>query len=120
MFSNLAEHDTNFSKTNIELYHIACQQFYKLIVDSFEQKTYLQNQSNALLKHLERWFITYSFALRKYYTHTNPSNQKIQSINVDAQRVLALPFMIHIKRKYFLKLIIFNIKTIFIRLKVLK
>ena len=120
MFSQLTEHDNNFSKTNIELYYIACQQFYKIIVASFEQRVYIQNHSNALLKHLERWFITYSFALRKYYTHTSPDNQKIKSINGDAEKVLALPFMVHIKKRYFLKLAIFKIKSVLIQLRLLK
>ena len=120
MFSQLTEHDNNFSKTNIELYYIACQQFYKIIVDSFEQKAYIQNHSNALLKHLERWFITYSFALRKYYTHTSPDNQKIKSINADAKKVLALHFMEPVRKRYFLKLVIFKIKSVLIQLRILK
>lgn len=120
MFSNLAEHDTNFSKTNIELYYKASVEFYNLIINSFKQNAYVQKNENALLKHLERWFITYSFALRKYYTHKMPDKQKIKMINIESQKVLALPFMAHLKMRYLMKLAIFKIKSILINLNLLK
>ncbi len=120
MYSQLTEHDNNFSKNNIDLYYIACQEFYKLITSSFDQKAYIKNGENALLKHLERWFITYSFALRKYYTHTSPDEQKIKSINADAKKALALPFMQQVRNRYFLKLTIFKIKSVLIQLGLLK
>ena len=120
MYSSLTEHDNNFSKSNIELYHTASCNFYQLIVDSFEQKAYIQNHSNALTKHLERWFITYSFALRKYYTFKTPDRKKIEFINSDAKKVLELPFMVQVKKRYFLKLFIFKIKTTLIKLGLFK
>jgi len=120
MFSQLTEHDNNFSKTNIDLYYIACQEFYRLITLSFDPKAYIQNGENALLKHLERWFITYSFALRKYYTHNSPDEQKINSINANAKKVLALPFMQQVRIRYFLKLAIFKLKSVLIQLRLLK
>ena len=120
MFSNLAEHDANFSKTNIELYYIACKEFYNLIINTFEKKAYFQNNENALIKHLERWFITYSFALRKYYTHTDPDKQKIENINIESQKVLTLPFMRDVRSRYFMKFVIFKTKSVLINLNLLK
>lgn len=120
MFSQLTEHDNNFSKTNIDLYYIACQEFYRLIISSFDEKAYIQLGENALLKHLERWFITYSFALKKYYTHSSPDEQKIKSIKADAKKVLALPFMQQVRNRYYLKLAIFNLKSVLIQLRLLK
>ena len=120
MYSQLTEHDNNFSKTNIDLYYIACQEFYRLITSSFDEKAYIQSGENALLKHLERWFITYSFALRKYYTHSSLDEKKIKSINADAKKVLALPFMQQVRNRYYLKLAIFNLKSVLIQLRLFK
>lgn len=120
MFSNLAEHDANFSKTNIELYYKACVEFYNLVINSFKQNAYIRKNENALLKHLERWFITYSFALRKYYTHTMPDNPKIKIINSESQKVLAMPFMAQLKIRYLIKLTVFKIKSILIKSNLLK
>jgi glycosyltransferase involved in cell wall biosynthesis len=116
MFSSLTDHNNNFSKNNLELYFIACEQFHRQVVGYFEAKMYIQGGSNALLKHLERWFITYSFALRKYYTHISPDNEKIKMVNSDAQKVLSLPFMVNVKKKYYQKLAIFKVKSIMIKL----
>ena len=120
MFSYLVAHDNNFSKSNIDLYLVACKGFYNLITSSIKSNVYIKNNANALKRHLERWFITYSFTLRKYYTYYLPEVDMIASINENAKKTLALPFMKTVKKRYFLKLAIFKIKNALIKLNIIK
>lgn len=110
MFSHLTSHDNNFSKSNINFYYPACIHFYNLIIASVKKEAYIMNGENALLKHLERWFITGMFSLRKYFTYQNKRKDTIKQINFESGRILELPFMRHLKYKYYLKLMIFNLK----------
>ncbi len=110
MFSQLIAHDNNFSKGNINLYYNACTQFFNLINSSLKKECYIKNGDNALVKHLDRWFITATFSLRKYFTYQNKNREIITQINLESAKVLQLPFMQHTRIKYFLKLIIFNLK----------
>src|SRR5207237_5122140 len=71
MYSELFIHDKNFSKSNFELYYIACKGFYKLITDNFEPTVYNKGGMDALKQHLEEWFISNSFNLMKYFTYEN-------------------------------------------------
>ncbi|MEO6230448.1 MAG: glycosyltransferase family 2 protein [Ferruginibacter sp.] len=110
MYSELTAHENNFSKTNIALYYVACNEFYKLINKSVEKKYYFKNGENALIKHLERWFITYSFSLRKFYTYQNKDQTKITEVNIESKKILDLKYMSGVKLKYLLKLTVFKLK----------
>ena len=120
MYSELTAHENNFSKTNIALYYVACNEFYNLISKSVEKKHYIKNGENALIQHLERWFITYSFSLRKFYTYQNKDQTKIEEINIESKKILNLKYLRSVKVKYLLKLIAFKLKEPLILLRIMK
>lgn len=110
MFSEITTHEQNFSKGNIELYSIACKQFYNLISKTVDKNFYIKDGQNIIIKHLDRWFIVAMFSLRKYYTYQNPKKEVIKKIDLESKTILELDFMKHIKIHYYIKLIIFNLK----------
>lgn len=110
MFSEITTHENNFSKGNIELYSIACKQFYNLITNAVHKNLYTKDGHNILIKHLDRWFIVAMFSLRKYYTYQNPKKEVIKQIDLESKTILELDFMKHMKIHYYFKLMIFNLK----------
>lgn len=120
MYSQLTSHDSNFSKSNIDLYYVACKEFYELISRSFKKDFYIKNGEDALHMHLEMWFITNFFALRKYFTFISKNNFVINQIDLESSKILKLPFMKTTRTKFFFKLIIFNLKKPFFFLNILR
>ena len=120
MFSQLVSHDANFSKSNIELYYIACVEFYQTISKSVPEELYVKNNENALVMHLVRWFVTYSFSLRKYFTYQNPDSSKIKEVALAEKKVMQLSYMKKARKKYFLKIFAFYVKKPLIFLGVMR
>ncbi|WP_207515590.1 glycosyltransferase [Longitalea luteola] len=110
VFSNLYAHDSNFSKSNFELYYIGCKEFYRLITEKFKQNVYQKNGVDALMKHLGGWFIANSFALRKYFTYNNKNSRFVEDVAKNSAKILELPFMQRFYPRYVFKLIIFYFK----------
>ncbi|CAN5561642.1 hypothetical protein BH11BAC3_BH11BAC3_41130 [soil metagenome] len=120
MYSELTAHENNFSKSNIALYYVACNKFYDLISQSVAKDHYVKNGENALIKHLERWFITYSFSLRKFYTYQNKDRSKITEVDIESKKILQLKYMSSVKLKYLFKFIVFNLKRPLIALGIMQ
>lgn len=110
MYSSLSSHETNFSKSNYHLYYVACLEFYKFMTNSFDKSFYIKGNENALIKHLNAWYIAISFNLRKYFTYTSRNAQTLREIHSFSKEILKLPFMKHLTIRYYLKLIVFSIK----------
>ena len=120
MYSTLTSHDNNFSKSNLVLYFNACNGFYKLITIKILHDQYINYGDNALIKHLERWFIVAVFSLRKYFTYNNHQQSILRQLNIESNNILRLPFMKHLWLKYYIKLFVFNLKRPLYFLKVLQ
>lgn len=112
MYSELTAHDNNFSKGNIHLYYISCIQFYDLITKNAKQELYIINGENALIQHLDRWFLVAMFSLKKYFTYYRKEAVTISQIALESKKILHLSFMKHLRVRFYLKLLIFNLKKI--------
>jgi glycosyltransferase involved in cell wall biosynthesis len=120
VYSEFSSHAANFSKANFELYYIGCEKFYTLITGNFQESAYRKGRENALVRHLEVWFITMAFNLRKFYAHHKKDEDNFNNASVSLSKILALPFMKGIYPKYIFKRIIFYIKYPFYQLGILK
>ncbi len=120
MYSKLTSHDSNFSKDNINSYYIACLQFYKLVTGSVKKDIYIKDSEDALIKHLDKWFISNMFNLRKYFTYKSKRKDGVEQINSTAKKILQLDFMRHLRTKYYIKLIIFYLKKPLYLLNILR
>ncbi len=120
MYSELTMHDNNFSKANFNLYYLGCIGFHKLITSSFDKNFYVKGSSDSLKKHLDNWFISNSFGLRKYFTYKKKDTNLVRDIDTFSKKMLNLSFMKHLSVKYYLKLLIFNLKKPFYLLKFLR
>lgn len=112
MFSSLTQHEGNFSKSNLQLYYIACTEFFKLISNSLDKTYYVKGPDDALQAHLGRWFITFSFALRRHFSLVDKSKEKLECLKLETKKLLMLPFMKKFRVRFSLKLLIFNIKML--------
>ncbi|GAB3012384.1 hypothetical protein GCM10027051_14160 [Niabella terrae] len=110
MFSHLNKHDSNFSKTNLELYYTACSSFVDLIQESFPESSYIKNGANVIEIHLREWFIVNMFVLKKYFAITNPDPIKFNEVDQIAKRILSIPIMRKNVVCYYLKQAIFKLK----------
>lgn len=110
MFGAFTSHENNFSKGNIDLYFLACTQFYSLITGKVKKDLYIKNGENALVMHLQKWFIISMFSLRKHFTYANKQGLVVNKINIESRRIMTLNFMKSIKMRYYAKLIIFYFK----------
>jgi glycosyltransferase involved in cell wall biosynthesis len=110
MYSHIQLHDKNFSKSNFELYFIGCKEFYRLMTQQFAPPVYQKNGADALLLHLEKWFLSNSFALRKYFTYNSRNRLAVKDIADNSGKILALPFMRRFNSAYLSKLIKFYLK----------
>lgn len=119
MYSEIVSHENNFSKGNIDLYFVACHQFFDLITKVGNKNFYEKNGNNILIKHLNRWFIVAIFSLRKYYTYSNKKNEIIKQLDQETEKILALDYMKQLRPRYYLKLLIFNIKRPLYQYKIL-
>ncbi len=113
IYGHLTSHKQNFSKRNLNLYQVGCEGFFKLISNSLDEKMYVKWKQNALIMHLENWFITNSFSLRYYFTYLQKDEEAIHEINSFSAMILQLEFMRSVKMKYYFKLVKFYIKRPF-------
>ncbi|ANH80766.1 hypothetical protein A8C56_07030 [Niabella ginsenosidivorans] len=120
MFSHLNKHDSNFSKSNFNLYYIAGTRFIALMTKAFPEEFYIKNGENAIAKHLKKWFITNIFILKKYFTITNPNPEKAKEVDQLAHNLLKLSLIKKFKTLYTFKLIVFNIKKCLKKVGILK
>lgn len=120
MFSHLNKHDTNFSKSNFELYYIAAREFSSLITNSFPKNYYEKQSGNALKAHLKEWFITNIFVLKRYFSISNPNQEKEKAVNQLTADLLLIPLFKEFQFAYYKKLITFAIKRPFRKMGVLK
>jgi len=117
MFSTLTSHDSNFSKTNFDYYYIACVGFYKMMTNQVTMPLNEQGLKNIILTHLEHWFISNIFNLKRYYSVKNIDKNKIELINGVAHKIMSLHFMRKIRFRYFIKQVFFKSKLV---LKIVK
>lgn len=110
MYSHLTAHDNNFSKGNIHLYYTACKEFYDLISKRVRKEIYIKNGDDALLRHIERWFLVGMFSLKNYYTYKNKNKERLLEIKQEANKILDLYFMRSSRFRYYKKLLVFNLK----------
>ena len=108
MFSSLTSHNANFSKSHFESYLLGCKGFYSIFYNlkSVKKKEVLQ----VILKHLEVWFISCVFNLKKYYTVKKPDQNLVKQINEFADEILKLDFMRKFKLRFQAKELIFHVK----------
>lgn len=110
MYIFLNSHDDNFSKSNFELYYTGCIGFYNTVTKKVDEKSLIRNNKNALLLHLYNWFIVTTFAQRRYFTKLRPDKTMINEIEEFSHRILQLPFMKKVRRKFYFKKLVFNLK----------
>lgn len=110
MFSTLTSHNTNFSKSNIFYYQIGCKGFYETLINFYKNTARFKYIKRALNKHLQTWFITSIFTLKKHYTVVNKNDNLLHEIIYCANSILQLHFMHRNKFKYNLKSFIFFVK----------
>jgi glycosyltransferase involved in cell wall biosynthesis len=121
VYSEFAVHAANFSKINpnFDYYYIACREFYALITRNFPLVAYAKGRNNALIRHLEVWFIAMTFNLRRFYAHGKKDQESFKRASASLSKILTLPFMKGIYPKYLAKRIIFYLKYPLYRLGVL-
>jgi len=120
MYSNITFHDSNFSKSNFELYYNGCKGFYEIMSQNMDSRYWLHNGKNVLLIHLKNWFIINSFNLRKYFSFTSPNPSAIKDIDYYSKKILDLPFMYPVRKLYYSKLFVFYLKYPFFLLRIIK
>lgn len=108
MYSDLTQHEDNFSKLNFEMYVNGCDGFYKSLTKFFGQAGFKEDKL-ALERHLNKWFITCIFNLKRYYT-IRKNKAILLQVDSCAKRILSFPFMKGIRARYYAKLLILNIK----------
>jgi hypothetical protein len=117
MFSTLTSHDSNFSKFNFNYYKIGCKGFFDTLNTYSKNNRNYEKQKKVILKHIENWFISTFFTLKKYYTKNLDDNEKLTELNEYAEEVLCFSFMRGVRVKFLLKNIIFHLKEKFNLLK---
>jgi glycosyltransferase involved in cell wall biosynthesis len=110
MYSEFSSHPANFSKTNFDLYYTGCKEFYTLMTGSFPPAAYHKGSDNALIRHLEVWFIAMAFNLRRFYAHGKKDPTGFKAAAASLSKILTLPFMRHLYPRYLAKKIMFYIK----------
>jgi glycosyltransferase involved in cell wall biosynthesis len=116
MFSDVAMHDTNFSKFNFDYYVSGCKGFYNLMANTGIRSGEKSRNKKAAIRYLHKWFIDSFFNLKKYYG-VNRNPEILKQINKCAGQILGLPYMKPVCPKYKAKSIILWIK---LRLKIVK
>jgi glycosyltransferase involved in cell wall biosynthesis len=112
MYSSINSHQSNFSKSNIEVYYKSCKGFYDLISDLKNVSKNGQHHK-ILIKHLNRWFITSMFNLRKHFSSKgNKDIEMVRKIDEVSLKIMKLPFMKTVIPKYYFKISIFTCKKI--------
>lgn len=116
MFSDVAMHDSNFSKFNFEYYFSGCKGFYNLMANTGSGSREMSRNKKATVRYLHKWFIDSFFNLKKYYG-VNRNSELLKQINKCAGQILDLPYMKPVCPKYKVKSIILWIK---LKLKIVK
>jgi GT2 family glycosyltransferase len=117
IYSHLSSHDSNFSKSNFDLYYTACKAFYKLMTENFNESAYVKDGVDALALHLRVWFISNTFNIKRYFSHVRKDKEIHQTASVSLRKILDLPFMRSIYPRYIFKLIMFYVKYPFYRIR---
>ncbi len=115
MFSTLSHHDSNFSKTNLDLYYIGCKSFYEFLTAKLDKAYYIRGNQNAIINHLNVWFVIIIFNLLNFYTYKNYSAQKISEIQELSLKIKKLEFMKSVNYIYYKKYFQFKLKQFFKR-----
>src|SRR5690606_32156078 len=92
MYSILNIHDSNFSKTNFDLYKKGCLGFYETMISFFKKNNISLNKSNVVVKHLGTWLISNVFYLKKYFSIKSKDVKKIIEIDRCANEILEFEF----------------------------
>jgi hypothetical protein len=119
MYSAFSSHVNNYSKANFDAFYIGCKEFYALITGAFSPEAYIKGRDNALVRHLEVWFIAMTFNLRRFYTYAKKDPESFRRATKSLSKILTLPFMRGIYPKYLAKRVIFYIKYPFYRTGIL-
>ncbi len=109
MYSSLSSHDTNFSKFNFNYYTTGCKGFYETMHSFAITKTAGYKIENAVTEHLNTWFISCMFNLKKYYT-VHKNLEMLQQVNHCCKEILDFKFMRSLKPHYYIKNLVFTIK----------
>jgi len=102
MYSSLTQHDNNFSKLNFETYVKGCKEFHANIIGFIIEKKLNNNSKAAVIKHLNTWFISSVFNLKRYYT-IKGDKKMLSEVNDYAKRILSFSFMMNVRGKYLFK-----------------
>lgn len=109
MYSNVTFHAANFSKTNFEFYIKGCEGFYNFLTEFSKGLQNSRKADRAIKKHLEAWFISNTFNLKKYYS-LNRNKKMLQEVDIYAKKIISFAFMRKITTKFYLKTFIFYFK----------
>lgn len=112
MYSTLTSHDTNFSKTNLDLYIKGCVGFYDTMCHKMSPDNFSLKQK-VVIRHLEGWFISVVSSLKRYYYIIHPDKEKQAEIRAFSRQIAELEFMKGVKLRLFLKTLIFKGKLWF-------
>ena len=66
MYSSLTLHENNFSKANFASYAKGCEGFYTTLINFCKATNHYNKSRKAIQKHLNKWFISEFFSLKKY------------------------------------------------------
>ncbi|QEC65955.1 glycosyltransferase family 2 protein [Panacibacter ginsenosidivorans] len=110
IYSSHNLHENNYSKGNFDSYYNGCVGFYNLLSQYFKERGEFIHIQHVIHLHLEQWFISMSFSLRKYF-YKQKNRNKLQEIDNFSKQILTLNFMKRSRAKYQIKKIIFNIKV---------
>jgi glycosyltransferase involved in cell wall biosynthesis len=116
MYSHMTFHENNFSKTRLDLYVHAAKGFYETMTNFIKERNKPASDKRIIVKHLDKWFISNSFNLKKYYTLKKDTDM-LKKIDEFSEAIIAYPFMRTTRIKYRLKNFIFYFKDKFHLLK---
>jgi len=111
MYSHFTFHEGNFSKFNFDFYVKGCKGFYEVLMDFINGKDDNKEDSDIIVKHIGKWFISNIFNLKKYYNSRRNADMLVQ-IDKCADEILAFPFMKRFRMKYYFKVLALKLKII--------
>jgi len=109
MYSNLTQHEYNFSKFNFETYTSGCYGFYNVLKNFIDQTGIPKENELAIRQHLNKWFITCIFNLKRYYK-IRKNREVLLVLDACAKSILSFPFMRDVKVKYYFKTVMLYLK----------
>jgi glycosyltransferase involved in cell wall biosynthesis len=116
MYSHMTFHENNFSKTRFDLYVQATKGFYETMINFIKEKNKPASDKKVIVRHLDKWFISNTFNLKKYYT-LKKDPEMLKKISEFSEAIIAYPFMKATRVKYRLKNFVFYFKDKFHLLK---